>query len=534
MNLTSDKIKIKDLLNLKRNNMITVNPEYQRGAVWSETQQKKLIDSVFRSYPLPLIYFHHKKKSVAGMQREDLEVIDGQQRINALYKFSENAFKLFDPVKDDKKARFPEFIKLMNCPWARCDYLSLPDDLKEKFNETELFIVRVTTEVEDEARDLFIRLQAGLPLNAQEKRDAWPGGFTEFILKFGGKSEIARYPGHEFFRKLVYSPRTDRGTIRTICAQIAMLFFENAVEGNWLDISTQIVDEYYYRNLDFDVNSPGVLEFKKVLDLIVDIFEGYNGPKLKTHEAIHIFLLINSLKDDYTKNWYSNFVDAFDTFRYESKQSKLEKEGEYWNSYVSWTSTSAASASTIERRHKFFTKKMYEMLNPVKKDPLRAYGELEREIIFYRDKKLCAVCHEEINWNDLEIHHVEEHQQGGKTTLENGVSVHNQCHPKGQAAIEFNKRYRKKMEEEAVQQTNQIQTGRIKTIQKGYSGNKAQSPSPLLWAMQIPELKNYTNIKTWTDVCTYLNLDSRGDSARRVLKRWVEMNRPEWAPVPDI
>ncbi len=51
--------------------MLTVNPEYQRGAVWKDPQQKKLIDSIFRSYPLPLIYLHHKKKMVAGMQHQD-------------------------------------------------------------------------------------------------------------------------------------------------------------------------------------------------------------------------------------------------------------------------------------------------------------------------------------------------------------------------------------------------------------------------------------------------------------------------------
>ncbi len=80
MELNSDKIKIKDLLELKRNNMITVNLEYQRGAVWKDPQQKGQIDSVLRGYPLPLIYLHHKKKMVAGMYREDLEIIDGQQR----------------------------------------------------------------------------------------------------------------------------------------------------------------------------------------------------------------------------------------------------------------------------------------------------------------------------------------------------------------------------------------------------------------------------------------------------------------------
>ncbi len=89
MELQSEKIKIAELLDLRRSHMLTVNPEYQRGAVWGEAQQKRLIDSVLRGYPLPLIYLHYKKIIVSGMSRESLEIIDGQQRINALYAFAE-------------------------------------------------------------------------------------------------------------------------------------------------------------------------------------------------------------------------------------------------------------------------------------------------------------------------------------------------------------------------------------------------------------------------------------------------------------
>lgn len=39
----------------------------------------------------------------------------------------------------------------------------------------------------NEVRDLFIRLQAGTPLTAQEKRDAWPGDFTLFVIRHAGK-----------------------------------------------------------------------------------------------------------------------------------------------------------------------------------------------------------------------------------------------------------------------------------------------------------------------------------------------------------
>jgi len=444
MELNSEKIKIKDLLELKYNNMLNINPEYQRGSVWKEPQQKKLIDSVLRGYPLPLIYLHHKKKSVAGMQREDLEIIDGQQRINALFKFKESALKLFDPIKDDKVARFPNFIKQVPCQWATCDYISLSEDLREKFNNTELFIVKVTTDNEDEARDLFIRLQAGLPLNAQEKRDAWPGGFTEFTLKFGGKIELTRYPGHDFFKKLVLNNSIDRGAMRTLCAQIGMLFFEGATKGKWTDIGSQAIDDYYYCNLDFGMNSPIVTRFSKILDLAVEVFEGFKGPKLKVHEAIHIILLIDSLYDDYTRNWSNQFKAAFEDFRYNSAINKKDKEGEYWFKYGALTMTLSTTSNTLQKRHKFFSEKMSDLLNLTLKDSLRDYGQLEREIIYYRDGKKCAVCSSEIKWDDLEIHHIDEHQNGGQTTIENGVAVHIVCHPKGQSAIKFNLEWKSK------------------------------------------------------------------------------------------
>lgn len=85
---------------------------------------------------------------------------------------------------------------------------------------------------------------------------------------------------------------------------------------------------------------------------------------------------------------------------------------------------------------------MFEILKPQSKDPQRLYGQVEKEIIYYRDKKTCAVCKKEIVWSELEIHHVEEHQNGGQTILENGVSVHALCHPEGQKAVEFAKKWK--------------------------------------------------------------------------------------------
>lgn len=441
MELKSETMTVQNLLELKKNSMLIVNPEYQRAAVWKEDQQKKLIDSVLRGYPLPLIYLHHKKRVIAGMQNEGLEIIDGQQRINALYKFGESALKLFDPIKDDKVARFPNFVKASPCPWARCDFLGLPEELKNRFLNTEILIVKITMDNEDEARDLFIRLQAGLPLNAQEKRDAWPGGFTELILRFGGKQEIARYQGHDFFRRIVKKSSTDRGEVRQLCAQICMLFFERATQGNWIDIGTQAVDDYYYKNLGFDITSPLVSRLSQILDLAVQLFAGQTTPKLKGYEAIHIILILDSLLDDYTRGWHTHFIRAYDSFKANAARAKKDGAGEYWFEYGSLTQTGSDKARTIQRRHAFFAKKMLNELKPTLLDPTRIFGEVEREIVYYRDEKRCAVCDGDIRWPDLEIHHVEEHQIGGLTEIENAVSVHKDCHPKGQKAVDFKIRW---------------------------------------------------------------------------------------------
>ena len=84
MKTSQDGKSIKDLVELFKSGMMIANPEYQRGVVWNEAQQKRLIDSLFRGFTLPLIYLHERKETIAGFTREGLEIIDGQQRLTAI------------------------------------------------------------------------------------------------------------------------------------------------------------------------------------------------------------------------------------------------------------------------------------------------------------------------------------------------------------------------------------------------------------------------------------------------------------------
>ena len=445
MEMVRDTFQIRSLLDLFRNGMLKANPEYQRGAVWSLIQKKKLIDSVMRGYPLPLIYLHHIKKNVAGMQREDLEIIDGQQRINALYEFAEGAYKLLDPRLDEREAKFPTFIRVQECPWGRADIATLSSELREAFLSTELAVVKVTTYTDNEARDLFIRLQAGLPLNSQETRDAWPGQITDFILKIGGKPQLARYPGHLFFKRILgMKPESDRGKTRQLAAQILMLYLNRHRNGAdaFVDINSKAIDEFYYSNLDFDSQGEEAQRFVSILDKLENLLAGQKRPPLKGHDAIHLVLLVDSLWDEYTRSWEESLPNALDQFLENLSIGKAHRDdalpNEYWTRYGQWTRVSSDQKDRIRFRHQFYVEKMLRALESLQpKDAKRAYGSLEREIIYFRDKKHCAVCQSEVAWPDSEIHHVVEHQRGGETVLANGVLVHKQCHPKGRAADSF-------------------------------------------------------------------------------------------------
>ena len=427
---------VQELLQLKAANMLYPNNEYQRAAVWTTAQKKRLIDSVFRGYPIPLFYLHHISKNVAGAKREDFEVIDGQQRLNALYEYHEGAFKTFDPIKDEEEARFPSFVKDQPCPWGGKAFDELAPELQAQMLATPLSVEFIETDMPNEARDLFIRLQAGMPLNAQEKRDAWPGKFTEYVLKVAGKPEIARYPGHDFFTLVMKAKNKNRGEFRQLAAQMIMLYVTRRETGVLCDINRDAIDSFYHKNLDFDANSQLARRFVTLLDLLTSLLGDGKRKRVIGHEAIGLVLLADTLLDDYTASWRTPFADSFDSFRLsisEATETRYsERPGEFWLKYGLLTRANSDRADTIERRHQFFAEKMREHIKPHLKDPTRSFGELERELIYMRDGKTCQApgCGVIVLWDDAEIHHIEEHSKGGLTSIENGALVHKKCHPK--------------------------------------------------------------------------------------------------------
>lgn len=66
-----------------------VNRRYQRKLVWSIEEKEAFIDSVYRKYSVPLFLFAQPRADV-----QQFEIIDGMQRLNAIFCFIENEFGL--------------------------------------------------------------------------------------------------------------------------------------------------------------------------------------------------------------------------------------------------------------------------------------------------------------------------------------------------------------------------------------------------------------------------------------------------------
>src|SRR5262249_3440338 len=140
---------------------------------------------------LPLFYVHLEESvnRFTGGSNVTAWLVDGQQRLAAIVSFLRNEFCLPDAKKETPGSVVPSLLQTMPaCHGEQVEELS-PED-KDLLRNRELQVVEMREEAKNEVRDLFIRLQAGTPLTAQEKRDAWPGHFTLFVIRHAGK------PGH--------------------------------------------------------------------------------------------------------------------------------------------------------------------------------------------------------------------------------------------------------------------------------------------------------------------------------------------------
>jgi hypothetical protein len=149
-----------NIIQLIEDNIIDLQPEFQRNFIWDRKRASKLIDSLLSNLPIPNVFLGRSRKS------EKIIVIDGQQRLKTIYFFINGCFN-----EEEKPFRLEG---LIDKRWNRKSFVELDPSIQRKIknsiiNSTILDNIDFKPGVFFE---LFYRLNTGgVPLTEQEIRN---------------------------------------------------------------------------------------------------------------------------------------------------------------------------------------------------------------------------------------------------------------------------------------------------------------------------------------------------------------------------
>ncbi|MBT9551308.1 MAG: DUF262 domain-containing protein [Hydrogenophaga sp.] len=197
--------------------LIWVDPDYQRqGDVWPLEKKQLLIDSIINRYDIPKLYFHKLDREAAKKKRKQYAVIDGRQRLEAIFGFMDGEFPLandFEYISDDS-------IEAGGLTYE--DLAKKLPRIKQRFDAFTLPITVVETDDLELIEEMFSRLNEAVPLNAAEKRNAIGGEMAKAIVELSESSLFAK--------KVRFS--NVRYRHREVAARL--LFVESSVNSNRL------------------------------------------------------------------------------------------------------------------------------------------------------------------------------------------------------------------------------------------------------------------------------------------------------------
>lgn len=383
---------------------IDTNPDFQRPAVWTTAQKQLLIDTILREYDIPKMYWRR-----TGSKPDKFDVVDGQQRLRAIWGFFDGDFNLAKDAED-----------IDGMEIRGCDYEALPDDLRMRFDVYPLDVVILENFDEDEVREMFIRLQNGTSLKAQEKRNAYPGSMRTFVRSL---------TKHAFFTRVGFA--NTRFNHDLVAAQIVRL----ELEGGPTNIKNADLNLMYSKHRDFDAVGDEAKAVKRKLDILAKCFSE-KTPELERYNVIALYCVLSELLSNFVfKEIEGKFHDWFIAFESERrKQEQLDEEhgDSEWVTYKEKVSHSTDSMDSIRARMDFMLKHLL-LRHPTlsRKDNLRGFTAQQKLSVFRRDKGICRVrlkCRGvKVTWDDWHCDHKKAWSKGGKTVVENGQVACTPC-----------------------------------------------------------------------------------------------------------
>jgi len=154
------------LYQLYKDGQLTLAPEFQRSSVWPTRAKAYLIDTILNRKSIPQLFFRRIVDSNTG--RPKYEVIDGQQRLRAIFGFLEGEFSLIESKSQE---------------FSNKKFRDLSPPLRDRILNYDLLIQELHGYTEGDITDTFIRMNRYVvKLSPQELRNArFTGVFKNFV-----------------------------------------------------------------------------------------------------------------------------------------------------------------------------------------------------------------------------------------------------------------------------------------------------------------------------------------------------------------
>ena len=150
---------VETVISRLKNGRIVI-PDYQRDAEqWDRRKESLFIESLLNNLTIPALFFLDDQKT------GKIEVIDGQQRLNTIQKFENDAFSL--ETSDDINYLSPQSVY-----YSGKKFSELPSKFQTVFNDYPLTIIYLPPRLELGTKlEIFRRInEGGTPLTAQDIR----------------------------------------------------------------------------------------------------------------------------------------------------------------------------------------------------------------------------------------------------------------------------------------------------------------------------------------------------------------------------
>ncbi|WP_344751876.1 GmrSD restriction endonuclease domain-containing protein [Gryllotalpicola koreensis] len=383
---------------------LDTQPDFQRYEVWSDQKKSALIESILLDLPIPQVFLAQDDNGKAV-------VIDGQQRLTAVFRYLDGDFAL----------------KLANPRLTGKRFKDLSEELQTRIEDAKISVVEVLKESDPEIRYLlFQRLNEGsVSLNDQELRNSvFRGPYNDFIKELASEKTWLKLLGLKERHK------------RMVDVELVLRYMAFR-EQTYLKHPDKKTGKFLDRQMTLNANpthssmEEARKDFRTAVELVQTVFgeralRRYLPGGESDHRGAWESRINRALIDvelwgfSPERNEKGLVVKNADAIREAAIELMISPE------FSALLTYSTSEKKRVERRFELW-KNMLDSVLKNQDQGARAFSRTTKEDAFKTDPT-CAICSQKIqSIDDAHMDHMIPFSKGGSTTWDNAALTHRYC-----------------------------------------------------------------------------------------------------------